>query len=259
MNELNVENVVKSPVDSVAALVSEFKHAAKELKQTDTELKQVEINFKKLKESKKQQKRNFKVKFAQVVCFIGRNEAATLAKSLYWDEGRFLPQGEILAAFKKAFGHGSVNLSKSFSISCDQCRKTYDHMFKSWTEYDNHFRKGRWTRAAYCPSCEQTKQNEYQKKYQEEYKLLENEMKKRKQLLIDLKNLPYNEYLKTDHWKSVRKDALKRSKYRCQLCNNNTSLQVHHRTYENLGNEHYGDLIALCQTCHEKHHNIPSV
>ena len=66
----------------------------------------------------------------------------------------------------------------------------------------------------------------------------------------------YSDYLKSDHWQKMRKLALSRAKYKCQLCSTkNVKLNVHHNTYENLGNEKNEDLIVLCENCHKKFHN----
>ena len=68
--------------------------------------------------------------------------------------------------------------------------------------------------------------------------------------------MPYAEYLQTQHWQNVRRQALRRAKYKCQLCNNdNGVLHVHHKTYEHLGDEQDDDLIVLCKACHEKFHD----
>ena len=66
--------------------------------------------------------------------------------------------------------------------------------------------------------------------------------------------LSYQEYLSTPHWKRVRKEALKRAGYKCQLCNSESPLHVHHRTYERLGYEEPGDIIALCAKHHKQFH-----
>jgi 5-methylcytosine-specific restriction endonuclease McrA len=68
----------------------------------------------------------------------------------------------------------------------------------------------------------------------------------------------YQFYLQSDHWKEVRRDALMRADHRCQLCNSETDLEVHHRTYARLGWEDEGDLIALCRDCHRRHHELGS-
>lgn len=69
-----------------------------------------------------------------------------------------------------------------------------------------------------------------------------------------LRNLAYNQYLQTDHWQEVRTAALRRAGYRCQLCNAKDHLHVHHRTYNNRGNETQKDVIALCPNCHSNFH-----
>ena len=70
------------------------------------------------------------------------------------------------------------------------------------------------------------------------------------------RTMPYGDYLLTEHWQEVRRQALKRSEYRCALCNDAVPLHVHHRTYENLGDEKETDLIALCAKCHETFHEV---
>lgn len=72
--------------------------------------------------------------------------------------------------------------------------------------------------------------------------------------LVILKALPYQDYLKTDYWQQVRKEVLRRANYRCQVCNADAPLEVHHRTYESRGEETAGDVIALCRDCHTKFH-----
>lgn len=71
-----------------------------------------------------------------------------------------------------------------------------------------------------------------------------------------LKSMPYQQYLQTDHWQSIRKRELKYADYRCRLCDEDVNLQVHHRTYDRIGCERPNDVTALCQECHEKHHDI---
>lgn len=72
---------------------------------------------------------------------------------------------------------------------------------------------------------------------------------------VDLRTMPYADYLQTDHWKKMRTGALERSGNRCQICNSPSTLSVHHRTYERRGNENPEDLIVLCQSCHQLFHD----
>lgn len=69
-----------------------------------------------------------------------------------------------------------------------------------------------------------------------------------------LKSCPYSEYLQSEHWKDIRLMALRRASFRCQLCNAQDKLNVHHRTYERRGEELLSDLTVLCEPCHAKHH-----
>lgn len=64
----------------------------------------------------------------------------------------------------------------------------------------------------------------------------------------------YEAYLRTREWRQRRDDALRRAKWTCERCPAQRGLQVHHKTYERLGNERPEDLQVLCVTCHEGHH-----
>jgi hypothetical protein len=72
--------------------------------------------------------------------------------------------------------------------------------------------------------------------------------------LEELRTMPYNQYLLTPEWKQRRRAALFRASYRCQICNSNERLHVHHRTYERLGAEAASDIIVLCCHCHQQYH-----
>ncbi len=66
----------------------------------------------------------------------------------------------------------------------------------------------------------------------------------------------YKRYLKTRHWQAVRKAALKRADYKCQVCGErDMPLSVHHNNYGNRGKEQAADVITLCGNCHEAFHD----
>ena len=69
------------------------------------------------------------------------------------------------------------------------------------------------------------------------------------------RNLPYSEYLLTDHWKETRLRSLSFAKHRCQLCRSNKQLNVHHNNYNRMWNEMISDLVVLCSLCHSKFHD----
>ena len=95
----------------------------------------------------------------------------------------------------------------------------------------------------------------------------ENDMKNRREIredgekqfglrLQELKAMDYTDFLKTPEWDNTRKKTLRRAGYKCQLCNKDkTTLNVHHKTYERIGEELPGDLIVLCNGCHAKFHD----
>lgn len=83
---------------------------------------------------------------------------------------------------------------------------------------------------------------------------------KNRSFLLLSKLESYKDYLKTYDWNETRKVVLKETNYKCQLCGaKNVKLNVHHNTYENIGNEHREDLIVLCDDCHKKFHNIEQI
>ncbi len=70
----------------------------------------------------------------------------------------------------------------------------------------------------------------------------------------ELRDLPYLEYLQSDHWRDVRRDAYRRAGGRCQVCGATRALECHHNNYAHLGNERPEDVIILCRDCHRLFH-----
>jgi 5-methylcytosine-specific restriction endonuclease McrA len=64
----------------------------------------------------------------------------------------------------------------------------------------------------------------------------------------------YATYIKTSRWKQRREEAKRRAGNRCLVCNSGDRLEVHHRSYANLGNERPEDLTVLCADCHRRFH-----
>jgi len=75
--------------------------------------------------------------------------------------------------------------------------------------------------------------------------------------LNDRHAVSYNEYLLSRYWKIVRNYVVSQRGNACQFCSGKLKLNVHHRTYENVRNEHYNleDLTVTCENCHSKIHN----
>ncbi len=66
----------------------------------------------------------------------------------------------------------------------------------------------------------------------------------------------YYRYLHSKKWQKKRKRILKRDGNKCSLCGSLGVLDVHHLSYENLGNEKDWQLITVCRSCHDKLHSI---
>lgn len=63
--------------------------------------------------------------------------------------------------------------------------------------------------------------------------------------------IDYGQYMQSKEWSHKRLLRLKVDYFRCRTCWNTEDLEVHHLTYERLGNEEVSDLITLCKYCHE--------
>ena len=73
----------------------------------------------------------------------------------------------------------------------------------------------------------------------------------------------YSRYLKSDEWAAKRAERLLLDDNKCALCDrpNGTRkdgvtpiLQIHHISYQRLGNEPMEDLISVCARCHKLLH-----
>jgi hypothetical protein len=67
----------------------------------------------------------------------------------------------------------------------------------------------------------------------------------------------YDEYLRSDHWRKVRRRCRKvEALRRCYICRSENDIQLHHRNYTFLGREGASEahLIALCGFHHQALH-----
>ena len=69
----------------------------------------------------------------------------------------------------------------------------------------------------------------------------------------------YRDFLRSPYWGAVRRQVLARQPW-CERCGSRVQLQVHHKSYANLGREYYRrqDLEMLCDPCHAGHHEKPA-
>lgn len=89
------------------------------------------------------------------------------------------------------------------------------------------------------------------------------EEEKQKLLWQQRKNT-YMDLLKSDKWRSRRKEILNRDNHRCCWCGSSKYLQIHHRYYDLYPDDSFvepwdypdGALMTLCKNCHEKAHKL---
>lgn len=65
-------------------------------------------------------------------------------------------------------------------------------------------------------------------------------------------SIEYLLHLESDAWALKRMAVLGRAQGRCERCGAAPAQDVHHLTYERLGDEPLSDLQALCRRCHKK-------
>ena len=64
----------------------------------------------------------------------------------------------------------------------------------------------------------------------------------------------YGEYQKSAEWAAMRAKVMQRAKGLCEGCLSRPAVDVHHLTYDNVGQEFAYQLVALCRPCHERAH-----
>ena len=64
----------------------------------------------------------------------------------------------------------------------------------------------------------------------------------------------YDRYLESPAWAERRRLVLERAGGKCEGCRKRLATQVHHLTYEHVGNELLFELVAVCRDCHERIH-----
>lgn len=124
------------------------------------------------------------------------------------------------------------------AYSCQKCGAGVSFGSRTELAMERHY-----GHAGLCETCESSRRLVIQPS-------LDAERLARAKHRSDLRTMPYHQYLQTPEWQATRKQRLQVARYRCQVCNSNGLLNVHHRTYERRGEERAGDLVVLCDDCH---------
>jgi hypothetical protein len=168
--------------------------------------------------------------------------------NLYWGMEGYVKVPSLRTLAERSLGtrdhkQWQAIIAGKTTVRCGCCRTEYEVHVSSRNDMNQ-------THA--CPSCLEQQKAERESWFTK----LDADAQRRQELIAKMRTMPYVEYLKTDWWKRVRTDALKRAKYRCQLCGaRDVRLEVHHNNYSRRGCEENADVIVLCGDCHEKHHD----
>lgn len=72
-----------------------------------------------------------------------------------------------------------------------------------------------------------------------------------------LSRMDYDDYLRTDQWRTLADAVKRRDKGCCRDCGEaKPDLHAHHLTYATIGRESMDDLRTLCDACHGKRHGV---
>lgn len=85
--------------------------------------------------------------------------------------------------------------------------------------------------------------------------------KKREEKVISIRNdeskswrTRYIKYINTKHWKELRSRKRESVGNKCESCQSESILHVHHLKYKNWIDVQLEDLRVLCENCHKKEH-----
>jgi 5-methylcytosine-specific restriction endonuclease McrA len=66
----------------------------------------------------------------------------------------------------------------------------------------------------------------------------------------------YARYIRSTKWQRRRERYFSTHKKLCRACGTGKKIELHHKTYKNLGAERDTDLVPLCSKCHAGVHRI---
>ena len=68
----------------------------------------------------------------------------------------------------------------------------------------------------------------------------------------DSGNQEYQDYLRSQRWRKLRRAVMLRAKGKCEICRRWDGTDCAHLTYERIFHEHLEDLLWVCKGCHRQ-------
>jgi hypothetical protein len=173
-------------------------------------------------------------------------------RKIYWES---YPVGVPEDWIRESFCKVGINIKDfkdiinnyNYEFNCNKCSKPIKMLVRDRDDVNRYF-------CLYiaCEACNAEFNAEDLANYRKD--LMEKEREEQAKKVAELRAMSYQDYLMTDHWKTVRELRLTIDGRRCRLCRSTERLQVHHSTYERRGCEEMDDLITLCGDCHQMFH-----
>jgi len=188
---------------------------------------------------------------------LGPDMAAESLDAYYWadNENDYVAR----AAGTDLLGKMFVPKPRKYILTCCECGELFTEAFASWSSHPTDYVPPEDER---CRSCWAAQRAAERRQRVEELAARKEraqdafrQEQARRPTVAELKAMPYEGYLQTDHWQEVRQAARERAGNRCQLCNDgDEQLDTHHRTYERIGEELPEDVFVICNPCHGDYH-----
>jgi hypothetical protein len=175
-----------------------------------------------------------------------------LLSEIYWFEPQVFDTNDLLAVSGISIRSKLIGMviPKEQLRECRDCGELFSLFSKTKNQAKQQIEYG-----VSCPVCETVR--EARKEENDEQWRMQSESRQKR--LIELRTMPYSEYLRTPEWKALRTQKLKQVGFACEFCSSRINLNVHHRTYERRGYERLNDLRVLCNACHSKLHDKDSL
>jgi len=93
-------------------------------------------------------------------------------------------------------------------------------------------------------------------KQYERFKIINSPVSSEPEVIKYIKEMNYQDFLQTLYWKTIAQQVRYKANFRCQLCNAENGIYVHHSTYDIHGAEssNLDKLLTLCSDCHKTFH-----
>jgi hypothetical protein len=79
----------------------------------------------------------------------------------------------------------------------------------------------------------------------------ERRLRERQERILELKDMSYWTFLRSEEWMTISQHKLDRAKFLCAICQQTQKpMEVHHLHYIRRGDEYFDDLLVLCRHHH---------